>query len=59
MSHILLIELFGYTADIRSRGEEKQVKIEIPGFRARHWVVERTHSLMNRFQLLGNFVLFG
>jgi transposase len=47
-----LVESFGYTAHIHSRGEEKQAKMEIPGFRARRWVVERTHSWMNRFRRL-------
>jgi putative transposase len=49
--HELLAEL-GYTAHIRSRGEEKQDKIHIPGYRARRWVVERTHSWLNRFRRL-------
>jgi transposase len=34
---------------IRSRGEEN---IKIPGYRARRWVVERTHSWLNRFRRL-------
>jgi len=49
--HDLLTE-FGYTAHIRSRGEEKQDKVRIPGYRARRWVVERTHSWLNRFRRL-------
>ena len=41
---------FGYTAHIRARGEEAQaIKHEV-GFKARRWVVERTHSWMNRFR---------
>lgn len=41
---------FGFTAHIRARGEEAQkIKREI-GFKARRWVVERTHSWMNRFR---------
>jgi len=47
-----LVEAFGYTAHIRSRGEEKQNKKRIPGYRARRWVVERTHSWLNRFRRL-------
>jgi putative transposase len=39
------------TAHIKSRGEEN-IRIEIPGFRARRWVVERTHSWINRFRRL-------
>ena len=44
-----LVKDYGYTAHIRSRGEEN---IKIPGFRARRWVVERTHSWLNRFRWL-------
>ena len=41
---------FGYTPHIRARGEEAQaIKHEV-GFKARRWVVERTHSWMNRFR---------
>lgn len=47
-----LVEAFGYTAHIRSRGEEKQNKKRIPGYRTRRWVVERTHSWLNRFRRL-------
>jgi putative transposase len=48
-----LLEEYGYTAHIRSRGEEiKDKKKKIPGYRARRWVVERTHSWMNRFRRL-------
>jgi transposase len=47
-----LVEAFGYTAHIRSRGEETQDKVQIPGYRARRWVVERTHSWLNRFRRL-------
>jgi transposase len=45
-----LADEFGYTAHIRARGEEAQaIKHEV-GFKARRWVVERTHSWMNRFR---------
>jgi putative transposase len=45
-----LVAEFGFTAHIRSRGEEaSQIKREA-SFRARRWVVERTHSWMNRFR---------
>lgn len=41
---------FGYTAHICARGEEaKKIKHEV-GYKARRWVVERTHSWMNRFR---------
>ena len=46
------VTAYGYTAHIRTRGEETAAKREIPGYRARRWVVERTHSWMNRFRRL-------
>ena len=45
-----LVKVFGYTAHIRSRGEEAQAIKREAGFKARRWVVERTHSWMNRFR---------
>jgi transposase len=43
-----LVTEFGFTAHIRSRGEEaKDIKWQA-GYRARRWVVERTHSWLNR-----------
>lgn len=44
-----LVKEYGYTAHIKSRGEEN-IRIEIPCFRARRWVVERTHSWINKFR---------
>ncbi len=41
---------FGYTTHIRRRGEEKQAKEA--GKKARRWVVERTHSWLNRYRRL-------
>jgi putative transposase len=44
------LEEFGFTAHIKARGEEaKELKAEA-GKRARRWVVERSHSWMNRFR---------
>jgi transposase len=43
---------FGYIPHIRTRGEEAEAKKNVPGYRARRWVVERTHSWMNRFRRL-------
>ncbi len=40
----------GYTPHIRSRGEEKKAKIENPDYKPRRWVVEVTHSWINRFR---------
>ena len=45
-----LAEEFAYTAHIRARGEEAQAIKHEAGFKARRWVVERTHSWMNRFR---------
>ena len=42
------LEAWSDTAPMRCRGEEAQAKREIPGYRARRWVVERTHAWMNR-----------
>jgi transposase len=45
-----ILKEFGFTAHIRSRGDEaKEIKREA-GKRARRWVVERTHSWLNRFR---------
>lgn len=45
-----ILKEFGFTSHIRSRGEEaKEIKHEA-GKRARRWVVERTHSWLNRFR---------
>jgi putative transposase len=41
-----------YQPHVRSRGEEKREKEFIPGYRARRWVVERTHSWLNRSRRL-------
>jgi putative transposase len=41
-----------YLPHIRSRGQEKQEKRRLPGHRARRWVVERTHSWINRSRRL-------
>jgi putative transposase len=43
---------YGLTPHIRSRGEEKQALAREIGFHARRWVVERTHSWLNRFRAL-------
>lgn len=45
-----LLQEFGFTAHIRARGEEAQAIKRNVGFKARRWVVERTHSWMNRFR---------
>jgi putative transposase len=45
----LLFEL-GYTAHIRARGKEAQAIQRDASYRSRRWVVERTHSWLNRFR---------
>ena len=47
-----LAKEFGYTLHLRTRGEEAQAIKREAGFKARRWVVERTHSWMNRFRRL-------
>ncbi len=47
-----ILEEFKFTAHIRGRGEEaKELQAEA-GKRARRWVVERSHSWLNRFRRL-------
>ncbi len=41
---------FGFTAHIRARGEEAREIAREAGKRARRWVVERSHSWLNRFR---------
>lgn len=45
-----VVDELGFTPHIRSRGEEKQELARYSGFRARHWVIERTHAWLNRFR---------
>jgi putative transposase len=45
-----ILRAFGFTAHIRSRGEEAKLIKQEAGKKARRWVVERTHSWMNRFR---------
>jgi transposase len=45
----LLVE-FGFTAPIRSRGEEAKALKRTARTKARRWVVERTPSWLNRFR---------
>ena len=45
-----IVAEFGFTAHIRSRGEEAQELKRTARKKARRWVVERTHSWMNRFR---------
>jgi transposase len=45
-----LLEEFGFTAHVKARGEEAQGAKRKARFKARRWVVERTHSWLNRFR---------
>jgi putative transposase len=45
-----LVREFGFTAHVRARGEEAKALKREAGSKARRWVVERTHSWMNRFR---------
>jgi putative transposase len=45
-----ILAAFGFTAHMRSRGEEAQAISDQACQKARRWVVERTHSWMNRFR---------
>jgi len=47
-----LIEAYRLIAHIKARGEEAAEKKSEPGFKARRWVVERTHGWMNRYRRL-------
>ena len=42
----------GYTPHIKARGEEIKQKLQVPGWRARRWVVEATHSWLNRYRAI-------
>ena len=47
-----ILQEFGFTAHVRSRGDEAKALQREAGFKARRWVVERAHSWMNRFRRL-------
>lgn len=48
----VLLILYGFTPHVRTRGEEMQDKKTVPDYHPRRWVVERTHSWLNRFRRL-------
>jgi len=39
-----------YRPQIKQRREEAKTKRRVPGYKARRWVVERTHSWLNRYR---------
>ena len=45
-----IVEEFAFTAHIHERGEEAKKLKRKAGIKARRWVVERTHSWMNKFR---------
>ena len=45
-----IIEGRNYIAHVKARGEEISEKKANPGYRARRWVVEVSHSWFNRFR---------
>ncbi len=45
-----MLQQWGYTAHIVCRKQEKTQQQKIPGYRVRRWVVERVHSLKNRYR---------
>ena len=45
-----ILEEFGFTAQIKARGDEAKALKQEAGKRARRWVVERSHSWLNRFR---------
>ncbi len=46
------VVLRNYQPHIQQRREEAYLKRTVPGYKARRWVVERTHSWLNRFRKL-------
>jgi len=44
------IKAKNYVPHVKSRGEEIQKKQQSPGWKARRWVVEVSHSWFNRFR---------
>jgi putative transposase len=47
-----IIKDWGFTAHIPPKDEKELIIHDIPNYRARRWVVERTHSWFNRFRRL-------
>jgi putative transposase len=46
------VEARNYQPHIKQRREEAEGKRTVPGYKARRWVVERTHSWLNRYRKL-------
>jgi putative transposase len=48
-SALAAVQARAYQAHIKQRKEEAEAKRTQPGWKARRWVVERSHSWFNRF----------
>lgn len=47
-----IVAEWGYTAHIARRGTTAAPQGQVPQYRSRRWVVERSHSWLNRFRRL-------
>jgi len=47
-----IIESHGYIPHVKERGEEIDCMKNVPGYQPRRWIVELTHSWLNRFRKL-------
>jgi transposase len=47
-----IVVLRGFIPHIKGRGEEQHEKAHVPGCKARRWIVEVSHSWLNRFRKL-------
>jgi putative transposase len=45
-----MVEAMDYVEHIKARGEEEKERESKKGYKARRWVVERTHSWLNRYR---------
>lgn len=45
-------QMRNYQPQIKQRREEAEAKRTVPDYKARRWVVERTHSWLNRYRKL-------
>jgi len=44
--------IYNYDLNVKTRRQERDAKRDHPSHQARRWVVERTHSWLNRFHKL-------
>ena len=50
MEYKNIIIQHGYIPHVQSRKQESDAKRQVPGYKARRWVVEACHSWLNRFR---------